>query len=215
MRIPNSLALRAGRDKTVGMRSAPLILASRSPARAALLCGAGYTFEQVVADCPEPPPAPGESLTRYVRRLARLKAETVAERFPAAWVLGADTALILEGRIIGKPADLRSATAMLMALAGRTHRICSAACLAGPCDRNGRRAFHTTVDTAWVTLRDWPAPRIRAHVALTTPVHWAGAYAVQDPVSCAIVARIRGDLATVIGLPMTKLHRGASSLFQV
>lgn len=196
------------------MKFAPLILASRSPARAALLRGAGYVFRQVVADIAEPPPAPGEALMRYVRRLARLKAEAVASGHPDAWVLGADTALILDGRIVGKPATLRAAGVMLAALAGRTHRICSAACLIGPRDRHGRRTTHNTVDTAWVTMRDWPATRIRAHVALTKPLHWAGAYAAQDPVSCSIVARIRGDLATVIGLPMTKLQCRASSLFQ-
>ena len=197
------------------MKTPPLILASRSPARAALLRGAGCTFQQVVAHIPEPPPAPGEALMRYVRRLARLKAEAVAERFPESWVLGADTALILNGRIIGKPANLRAAVAMLTMLAGRTHRICSAACLIGPRDRHGRRPAHSTVDTAWVTMHDWSATRIRAHVALTRPLHWAGAYAVQDSVSCAIVARIRGDLATVIGLPMTKLQHNASWLFQL
>ena len=196
------------------MKSAPLVLASRSAGRAALLRGAGYAFEQVGADIPEPPPDAGEILTRYVRRLARLKAKVVADRFPDAWVLGADTALILQGRIVGKPATLRAATAMLTALAGRTHRICSAACLIGPRDRGGRRSHQASVDTAWVTLRDWPAARIRAHVALSEPLHWAGAYAVQDPESCAIVARIRGDLATVIGLPLTKLQQNASSLFQ-
>jgi len=196
------------------MRSAPLILASRSPARAALLRGAGCAFEQVVAHVPEPPPAPGETLGRYVGRLARLKAEPVAGRFPDAWLLGADTALTLDGRIVGKPASLGAAVTMLETLAGRTHRICSAACLIGPRDRNGRRVVSGGVETAWVTLRAWPAARIKAHVALTQPLHWAGAYAVQDPVSCAIVARIRGDLATVIGLPMTKLDLTASSLFQ-
>ena len=196
------------------MRSAPLILASRSPARAALLRGADCTFRQVVAHVAEPPPATGEALGRYVRRLARLKAEAVAERFPDAWVLGADTALILDGHIVGKPASLNAAVTMLKALAGRTHRICSAACLISPLDRNGRRAVSGGVETAWVTLREWPASRIKAHVALTQPLHWAGAYAVQDPVSCAIVARIRGDLATVIGLPMGKLNLTASSVFQ-
>ena len=197
------------------MKTPPLILASRSPARAALLRGAGCEFQQVVAHIPEPPPAPGETLVRYVRRLAKLKATAVAERFPGAWVLGADTALILNGRIVGKPANLRASVAMLAMLAGRTHRICSAACVVAPSDRNGRRAMYNTVDTAWVTLRDWPATRIRAHVALTQPLHWAGAYAVQDALSCSIVARIRGELATVIGLPMTKLQRNASSLFQM
>jgi predicted house-cleaning NTP pyrophosphatase (Maf/HAM1 superfamily) len=63
------------------------------------------------------------------------------------------------------------------------------------------------VDTAHVRLRRWPLARLRRHVALTRPLHWAGAYAVQDPLSAALVERIDGDLATVIGLPMEKLDR--------
>jgi septum formation protein len=189
------------------MQKPPIILASRSKARAALLRGAGYRFKQVVSDIPEPPPAPGAALGAYVRRLARLKAMAVARRFPDAWIIGADTALVLEARIIGKPRDHRAAVSMLRALGGRTHRICSAVCVVAPTDRSGRRTTRTAVDTARVTLRHWPDVRLRAHVATTRPVHWAGAYAVQDPVSCAIVERIRGDLATVIGLPMKKLER--------
>lgn len=208
------------------MQKPPIILASRSKARAALLRGAGYRFKQVVSDIPEPPPAPGAALGAYVRRLARLKAMAVARRFPDAWIIGADTALVMEerrprralsraeggaapqdARIIGKPRDHRTAVSMLRALGGRTHRICSAVCVVAPTDRSGRRTTRTAVDTARVTLRHWPDVRLRAHVATTRPVHWAGAYAVQDPVSCAIVERIRGDLATVIGLPMKKLER--------
>ena len=63
------------------------------------------------------------------------------------------------------------------------------------------------VDTAYVTLRKWTPGQIRAHVALTRPPSWAGAYAVQDSTSVAIVERIDGDLATVIGLPMRSLAR--------
>ncbi len=184
-----------------------IVLASRSRARAALLCGAGYRFTQVVSDMPEPAPTHGEALAPYVRRLARLKAEAVAKRFPEDWVIGADTALMLDGRIIGKPQHVRDAVAMLVTLAGRTHRICSAVCVVAPRGRTGRRTSSTAVSSALVTLRKWSESRIRLHVAATKPIHWAGAYAVQDPVSSSIVARIRGDLATVIGLPLEELQR--------
>lgn len=189
------------------MKTPRIVLASHSQARAALLRGAGYRFTQVASNIPEPPPLPGAVLGTYVRRLARLKALAIAQQFPDAWVIGADTALVLGDRIIGKPRDHRDAVHMLRALAGRTHRICSAVAVVAPRDRTGRRAIRTAVDTARVTLRDWTESRIRRHVAVTRPIHWAGAYAVQDPVSCAIVERIRGDLATVIGLPMRKLER--------
>ena len=196
-----------GQSPSNRMKKPTLVLASRSKARAALLRGAGYRFAQVVSNIPEPAPNPGATLGAYVRRLARIKAMAVAKRFPESWVIGADTALLLETRIIGKPRDCRDAVNMLRALAGRTHRICSAVCIVAPRDRTGRRAVRTRVDTARVTLRNWPVVRLRAHVAATRPIHWAGAYAVQHPASCAIVERIRGDLATVIGLPMEKLER--------
>lgn len=182
-----------------------IILASRSEGRAALLRGAGIRFAREASDVPEPPPAAGVRLPAYVAGLARLKARAVAPRFPHAWVIGCDTALVLDGRILGKPRDLADAADMLVALAGRTHRISSAVCVIAPADRQGRRRERTAMDTAWVTLRAWSATRIRTHVLATRPLNWAGAYAVQHPVSSAIVAKIRGDLATVIGLPMDPL----------
>lgn len=182
------------------------ILASQSQARAALLKAAGYRFRQIPSKIEEPEPAEGAHLERYVMELARLKASAVASRYPKAIVVGADTALILGRRIIGKPDTLAGAVHMLGDLCGRTHRISSAACIILPAgSRNGRRREIHITDTAHVRLRDWALPRIRAFVTQTRPLAWAGAYAVQDPRSAAIVERIDGDLATVIGLPQGKL----------
>ncbi len=184
------------------------ILASQSQARAALLKAAGYRFRQIPSEIEEPEPAEGTHLERYVMDLASLKAWAVAERYPKAIVIGADTALILGRRIIGKPDSLAGAVRMLGDLCGRTHRISSAACIIVPAgSRNGRRRVIHITDTAHVRLRDWATPRIRAFVNQTRPLAWAGAYAVQDPRSAAIVERIDGDLATVIGLPQEKLDR--------
>lgn len=183
-----------------------LILASHSRGRAALLKAAGYAFEQIPSNIDEPEPAQGAHLERHVRQLAILKAQAIARLHPHAIVIGADTALILGQRILGKPANLADATRMLASLGGRTHRISSAACVIFPGAGCGqRRRTVTLTDTAWVTLRRWPVERIRRHVRLTRPLSWAGAYAVQDPYSAALVSRIRGDLATVIGLPMRQL----------
>lgn len=185
-----------------------LILASRSRGRAALLKASGYVFDQIPSDIEEPAPHDGAHLERYVRQLAVAKAKAVARRHPRAIVVGADTALILGRRILGKPASMADATRMLAALAGRTHRISSAACVIFPAAGAGRRPETVTmIDTARVTLRRWPVPRLRRHVRLTRPLAWAGAYAVQDSHSAALVSRIRGDLATVIGLPMQALDR--------
>jgi septum formation protein len=185
-----------------------LILASQSKARAALLKASGYRFRQVPSEIDEPDPTEGTHLELYVMELARLKAEAVARRYPKAVVIGADTALILGRCIIGKPDSMAGAARMLGDLCGRTHRISSAACVILPAGiRNGRRRVIRITDTAHVRLRCWSTPRIRAFVNQTCPLSWAGAYAVQDPLSAAIVERIDGDLATVIGLPMEKLYR--------
>ena len=185
-----------------------LILASQSKGRASLLHAAGYRFRQIPSNAVEPPAPHGAHLERYVLKLACLKAEAVAAHHPNATVIGCDTALILGQSIIGKPADLDEACRLLALLGGRRHRISSAACVIFPTDAlTGRRRMARRVDTAHVILRKWDARQIRAFVKLTRPLPWAGAYAVQDPLSAAIVARIEGDLATVIGLPMRALAR--------
>ncbi len=169
---------------------------------------AGYRFRQIPSRITEPAPPQGGHLERYVLHLACLKAEAVAIRHPGAIVIGADTALILDGAIIGKPGTLKEACRMLAKLGGRTHRISSAACVIFPGDSaTGRRRTVRMVDTARVSLRKWSPERLRPFVALTRPLKWAGAYAVQDPLSAAIVKQIEGDLATVIGLPMRMVDR--------
>lgn len=185
-----------------------LILASHSQGRAALLKAAGYVFERVPSNLDEPDPPKGTHLEDHVEQLAEAKAAAVAKLYPQAVVIGADTALILGRNILGKPINLADATRMLMSLGGRTHRISSAACVIFPgTGKRGPRKAVMVCDTAWVTLHRWPPERVRKHVRLTRPLAWAGAYAVQDPLSAALVARIRGNLATVIGLPFQKLDR--------
>ena len=185
-----------------------LILASQSKARAALLAAMGYTFRQIPSALDEPEPAAGIPLDRHVLDLAILQAEAVARRHPEAIVIGADTALIMGRCIVGKPDSLTHAVRMLGELCGRTHRISSAACVIFPAiGLKGKRRVVRIVDTAHVKLRHWPLTRIRQYVARTRPLDWAGAYAVQDSSSSAIVERIEGDLATVIGLPLSKLSQ--------
>ena len=185
-----------------------LILASQSMARGALLTAAGYTFQTVFSNVVEPEPGENAHLEHHVLELAILKAKAVAARHPDAVVIGADTALILGHHIIGKPGSLAGAVRLLSALCGRTHRISSAACVIFPSTGSGKgRNMARLVDTAYVRLRRWTPERIRKHVAVTRPLAWAGAYAIQDPLSVAIVERIEGDPATVIGLPMKQLDR--------
>ena len=190
-----------------------LILASQSKGRAALLKGAGVRFRQIPSKAVEPAPARGENLERHVLALACMKAEAVARLYPRAIVIGADTALILNGKIIGKPKSLAEARRMLAQLGRQPHRISSAACVIIPSKTKGKPPRRMKlVESATVTLRRWSPARIRQHVARTRPLVWAGAYAVQDPYSAAIVKAIEGDLAPVIGLPLASLMRTLRTL---
>ncbi len=185
-----------------------IILASQSQGRAALLKAAGYCFQQIPSHIREPKPAKGENLERYVLSLACLKAEAVARNHPRDIVIGADTALIQGNRIIGKPKSLTDARRMLAQLGRKAHRISSAACVIIPSSTSGQSPRRIQlVESATVTLRKWTPARIRRHVALTKPLAWAGAYAVQDPYSASIIKYIAGDLAPVIGLPMEGLMK--------
>ena len=183
--------------------SKELILASESQARAHLLQAAGYRFRQMPSGIAEPVPLRNVALSAHLIRLARWKAAAVAARHPDAYVLGADTALVMARRLIGKPRTLGEAADILTALAGQTHEIKTAVCVIAPAGRAGlNRGLLTGLDTAHVTLRAWSIGRIRRHVAATQPLAWAGAYAVQEKGSAVIVSRIEGDPSTVIGLPI-------------
>ena len=99
-----------------------LILASASPRRRELLATSALSFSVMPAHIDERPRA-AEPPESYVVRLARTKAEQLAEQFPAAWVLGADTAVVLDQRVLGKPTDAAAARAMLSSLSGRQHTV--------------------------------------------------------------------------------------------
>lgn len=173
-----------------------LILASFSKARAELLRAAGYEFTQSPSGVQERPFVTGEDPGAYVTLLARQKAEAVAAQFPDAVVLAADTVLYLDGQTIGKPVDLEDAVRMLARLAGRTHQLLTGICVVKP----GQTA-HTGHDIAEVSMRRWPEAQIRKHVEVANPLHYAGAYALQQE-GCVLIERIQGDPNTVIGLPM-------------
>jgi septum formation protein len=129
-----------------------LILASASPRRAQLLRAAGIPFEVVTADVDETP-RPAEAADAYVRRLAAAKAELVAVAHPGRLVLGADTTVVVSGRILGKAVDADEARAMLTALAGRAHDVHTGVALTGPGGTEIRLAT-TRVTIAAMTSED-------------------------------------------------------------
>jgi len=169
-------------------------LASRSPRRSELLRRAGIQFRVQAADVDETA-FPGEPPVGYVRRLALAKAQAV----PGDLVLGADTIVVIDGQILGKPADVRDAARMLRLLSGRPHEVITGICLLG---RHAVIAHETTtVFFAHLTERE-----ITDYVKSGEPMDKAGAYAIQGRASC-FVERIQGSYTNVVGLPVTLVYR--------
>ena len=172
----------------------PLVLASASPRRSELLSAAGLDFTVDTSEVDETPRV-GERPVDYVRRLAEAKARAVAARHPAAMVLGADTTVVVDGDILGKPADDGEARAMLARLQGRAHQVLTGVALV--------RGAWCRVDVA--TTDVWFAPmsaaEIDAYVASGEPRDKAGAYGIQGLAS-RYVTRIDGSYPNVVGLPV-------------
>lgn len=174
-----------------------LFLASASPRRRELLQQLGLSFEMIVADVPERP-APGESPAQYVSRVARDKARAALARLPAGddvLVLGADTEVVVDGEVFGKPADAAAATAMLQRLAGRAHEVISALWLL----THGRE--EAAVQVSRVTFAALSAARIEAYVATGEWFGKAGSYAIQGR-AAAFITHLDGSYSGVMGLPL-------------
>ena len=173
------------------MSGAPaLVLASGSPRRRQLLEMLGISFEIVPAAVMERR-LPGEVAAEYVRRLAREKARAV----PGAWVLGADTTVVIDDDVLEKPVDGEDALRMLKRLQGRRHEVMTAVCLAAD------GAEHEAMDTTAVYFRPAGDELLRAYVATGEPMDKAGAYGIQG-YGAALVERIEGDFFSVMGLPV-------------
>ena len=176
-----------------------LILASSSPRRAELLRAAGIPFQVDAAEIEEDP-LPGEAPDAYVLRVARDKADAVACRKSGSAVLAADTAVVVEGHILGKPADAGHARVMLEALSGRVHDV-----LTGVALRVGAREL-TAVDTTRVRFLPISAGEIDWYIASGEPQGKAGGYAVQGLAS-RFIDRLEGSYSNVVGLPIATVYR--------
>lgn len=184
-----------------------LVLASQSPRRRELLAQAGlgvsnFSFERVNPDIDETP-LPEESPANYVSRLAVEKAKAglaLCADIQAPVVLGSDTIVVLDGKLLGKPEDEADARAMLAALSGRSHQVMTAVALT-----DGQRTVCDTVTTkvefASLTERD-----IMAYVASGEPMDKAGAYGIQG-LGGIFVEAIDGSYSAVVGLPLVETRR--------
>lgn len=175
-----------------------LILASGSPRRAEILQAVGWKFEKQVADIDETELA-GEKPEDYVRRLARTKAETVASKHENALVLGADTIVVIENKIVGKPKDLEDASRMLRMLSGNWHEVLTGIALIKVSEGN----FETEVDLqkTRVKFAEMNDAEIEFLVENGAPLDKAGAYAVQAQ-AALFIEEIEGDYWNVVGLPI-------------
>jgi len=200
-----------------------LVLASASPRRQELLRNAGIAFIVRPADVDETP-LPREGARDCAERLAREKALKIWRTHPEDLVLGADTVVVVDGTILGKPADPEDAGRMLRMLAGRTHEVITGVCMvksvsgpesrvpspSGPSTGDNRRKqnprVQTSSETTLVTMSDIPDQEILEYVATGEPMDKAGAYAIQGRAS-RWIPRIEGDYSNVVGLPVALVYR--------
>ena len=176
-----------------------LYLASRSPRRNELLQRLDVPFQLVDLEVPEIR-GDDEAAVDYVQRVARDKAlaglGVVAVQDPTAVVLGADTEVVLDERVFGKPADAADAAAMLVALSGRSHQVITAVVLAA----QGRQPQHAVVQSQ-VSFTALSTAQIEAYVASGEPLGKAGGYAIQGRGEC-FVSHLAGSYSGVMGLPL-------------
>lgn len=188
------------------MSSRPLVLASRSPRRAALLREAGLDFEvRVFPEVDETPGAGLDDPLAIVRDLAERKARSAELHAPHELVLAADTLVFLDDAILGKPDDAAEAHAMLRALSGRSHVVATGVALTGPGGR-GRVRLVSDAAATRVRFRALSEEEILAYVATGEPLDKAGAYAIQAG-AAGFVAGLDGAEDTVIGLPVELVRR--------
>lgn len=175
-----------------------LVLASRSPRRAELLTAAGIEFTIRVADVDESIRF-GEPPADYVSRLAEEKARAVSAGADEV-VLGADTTVVIDDTILGKPEDPADAARMLQALSGRRHEVMTGVCLLG-----GERIVKRSASTA-VWFEHLTDSEIAEYVASGEPMDKAGAYGIQGLAS-RFIKRIEGSYSNVVGLPVALIYR--------
>jgi septum formation protein len=182
-----------------------LVLASASPRRREILQHAGIPFIVHPSNAPELP-REGEAPQACAERLAREKAVDVFRQRPQDFVLGADTIVIVDGQILGKPRDARDAARMLHLLAGKTHQVTTGVCLIVPNDKGESAIEDTRSETTLVTMSALSDEDIESYVATDEPLDKAGAYAIQG-IASRWISRIEGDYFNVVGLPVSLVYR--------
>jgi septum formation protein len=184
-----------------------LVLGSASPRRHDLLSSVGIRFRAVTSQVEETL-LNGEEPSEHVSRLALAKAREVSGRVPGAWVLGADTIVVIDGMILGKPADVDEAKRMLTMLQSRTHLV-----FTGYAIVNSRYPEKTRVRfvRSEVHIRELNEAEIEGYIRTGEPMDKAGAYAIQG-IGSGIVQEISGSYTNVVGLPLCEVIRDLKEL---
>jgi len=178
-----------------------IVLASSSPRRRELLTQAGVDFSVIVSGCDETP-VPGESVVEMVERLALVKARAVADQFPKAYVIGADTTVWIDGESLGKPESFDEACATLQKIQGRAHEVWGGIAIVN-IERGIAKVWsHSTK----VTMSPMSAETIARYVQSGEPMDKAGAYAIQG-LGLQFVEYVDGSYSNVVGLNIAALMR--------
>ncbi len=181
-----------------------LLLASGSPRRRQLLASLGWPFRVEVPSVDEAFLS-GERPEEGCLRLSCAKAEAVGAHFPDSWIIAADTVVLLDGEILGKPESREESRSMILRLAGRTHEVLTGVTLLSPC---GKRQ---EVETTEVTFRPLTPLDAARYAATGEGDDKAGAYGIQG-LGSLLVSSLRGDYFNVVGLPLCRLGRMFESL---
>jgi septum formation protein len=178
-----------------------LVLASRSPRRAEILKAIGWPFKAVAADIDEKR-FEFETAVPYVRRLAQTKAETVARDLSSGLVLGADTVVLVDEKILGQPRDAEDARRMLKLLSGRWHEVLTAVALL----HTAENRLVIDHEKTRVRFAEMSEAEIDWYVETGEPMDKAGAYAVQGR-AAFFIEEIQGDYFNIVGLPVRLVYK--------
>lgn len=176
-----------------------IILASSSPRRKKLMTTAGLEFDIIVRDVDESIPE-GTAPVDAAKMTAKKKALAVAAEYSDCIVIGADTIVVADKKILGKPADKADACRMLKMLSGIEHEVITGVCIV--CGENSE-SFASVSKVKFYDLTD---EEIEAYVATNEPMDKAGAYGIQGR-GCTLVEKIEGDYFNIVGLPVAELNR--------
>ena len=177
----------------------PLILASISPRRRHLLLSLGIPFRVIPSDVKEGD-GKGYNPEEFALNMARKKAEKVFNKIKDGWILGADTIVLVDDQILGKPRDYEEAKSMLIKLSGREHVVITGFCIIGP----SGRTYHMESVRSEVMIRRLQEEEIKAYLETKEPFDKAGAYAVQG-IGAFMIKGIKGSYTNVVGLPLCEV----------